>query len=68
MKKITCVIDACSYIYLNLFSIPSNDKDKTLFDFLEGLVIIKNSQEVNREIIKHFNTATFIKKIRKSFL
>jgi uncharacterized protein YutE (UPF0331/DUF86 family) len=58
MKKIVCILDACSYIYLNQFSVRVGNNDKTIFDFLQENMIVKISQEVGKEITKHHETTS----------
>jgi|GEM_PF-1165603 len=50
-----CVIDACSYIYLNQHSFTIAGKDYTLFSLLKTLITIKQSRTVGQEMLKHFN-------------
>ena len=57
-KKITCVLDACSYIYLNSSSILVGGSDKTPYEFLIENLNVKISQEVGKEITKHTTTTS----------
>lgn len=50
-----CVIDACSYIYLNQYSFTIAGKDYTLFTLLNQLITIRQSEIVGQEILKHFD-------------
>jgi len=53
-----CVIDACSYIYLNQSSFNIGGEDYTLFSLLNKLITIKQSETVSQEILKHFEKVT----------
>jgi len=46
-----CVIDACSYIYLNQHSFTIAGKDYTLFSLLDQLITIRQSEVVGQEIL-----------------
>ncbi len=55
MSNIYCVIDACSYIYLNQFSFTLNGKELSLYDLLKNVkgLTLKHSRTVADEIKKH---------------
>lgn len=57
-KKITCVLDACSYIYLNSSTVLIGGDTKTPYEFLIENLNVKISQEVGKEITKHFATTS----------
>jgi len=52
MSNIYCVIDACSYIYLNQFTFTLNEKDTSLYDLLKKVksLTIKHSRTIADEI------------------
>ena len=56
---ITCVIDACSYIYLHKSSFNIGGKESSLFNILNTTnnLAIKQSSTVQKEILKHFDKA-----------
>ncbi len=49
-KRLYCVIDACSYIYLKQFRYLINSKELSLFELLSENVVIKHSETVSDEI------------------
>jgi len=58
--KLTCIIDACSYIYLEEsdFRATIGDNDYSLLNLLDEVVTIKYSPEVNREITRHISSTS----------
>lgn len=55
--RLTCIIDACSYIYLHQSSFTIGGEDFSLFKYLTRYVNIKQSNIVNEEISRNFNGA-----------
>jgi hypothetical protein len=58
--KLTCITDACSYIYLENsdFRATIGDNDYSLLNLLDKVVTIKYSPEVNREITRHLSSTS----------
>jgi len=58
--KLTCIIDACSYIYLNEcdFRATIGENDYSLLNLLDHVVTIKYSHEVSREISRHLSSTS----------
>jgi len=54
-----CVIDACSYIYLNQHSFTIGGKDYTLFSLLDQLITIRQSETVGQEMLRHSNKIAY---------
>jgi len=52
MSNIYCVIDACSYIYLNQSTFTLNEKDTSLYDLLKKVktLTVKHSRTIAEEI------------------
>lgn len=52
MSNIYCIIDACSYIYLNQFTFIVNEKDASLYDLLKktNFITLKHSRTIADEI------------------
>ena len=58
--KLTCIIDACSYIYLDEcdFRATIGENDYSLLNLLDHVVTIKYSHEVSREISRHLSSTS----------
>jgi hypothetical protein len=58
--KLTCIIDACSYIYLEEsdFSVMIGGNNYSLLKLLDEVVTIKYSPEVSREITRHLSSTS----------
>lgn len=54
MPKPDCIIDACSYIYLQQCKFNINSKEISTFELLNKLVNIKHHPIISKEIKKHF--------------
>lgn len=53
--NLSCIIDACSYIYLHQSKFNIGGTEHTLFSFLSQFITLKHSNIVNSEISKNFS-------------
>jgi len=54
MSKQDCIIDACSYIYLNKFKFIKNSEEITPFELLKEIVNIKHHRIISNEIKRNY--------------
>lgn len=54
-KRLTCIIDACSYIYLHQSFFNVGGKNVSLFEYLTRYVNVRHSSIVNAEISRNFD-------------